>query len=99
MLTRDTRKQSEKEEESRDLELENITRNLFIAEYQVDRLQTRLSDMINGYTLLMKNSKASTYVFKHKDKLYKLSLRIDETDADSDRDNRQSQFTGYSSNR
>jgi hypothetical protein len=29
----------------------------------------------------MKQNKASTHVFKHNNKWYKLSLRIDETDA------------------
>jgi len=34
--------------------------------------------MITGYRPQMKNSRASTHVFKHNDKWYKLSLRIDE---------------------
>jgi len=76
MQTRD----KERVEEKRDLELENIVGNLLIAEYQVDRLRTRLSDMITGYRPEMKNNKASTHVFKHNNKWYKLSLRIDETD-------------------
>ena len=83
MQTRDKGKQSEEGEERRDLELENIAGNLLIAEYQVDRLRTRLSDMVNGYRPQMKNNKASTHVFKHNNKWYKLSLRITETDADS----------------
>jgi hypothetical protein len=39
--------------------------------------------MVNGYRPQMKNNKASTHVFKHNNKWYKLSLRITETDADS----------------
>ncbi len=41
MQTRD------KVEEKRDLELENIVGNLLIAEYQVDRLRTRLADLVS----------------------------------------------------
>ena len=78
MQTRDKGKQSE--DEGRDLELENLVGNLLIAEYQVDRLRTRLSDIINRYRPQIKNNKASSHVFKHNDKWYKLSLRIDETD-------------------
>jgi hypothetical protein len=81
MQTRDKEKQSEEGEgeEKRDLELENIVGNLLVAEYQVDRLRTRLNDLINGYRSHIKNN-ASTHVFKHQDKWYKLSLRIDEAD-------------------
>jgi hypothetical protein len=74
MQTRD------KAEEKRDLELENIVSNLLIAEYQVDRLQSRLAELVNGYRPQLKNNKASTQVFKHNNKWYKLSLKIDETD-------------------
>jgi hypothetical protein len=80
MQTRDKGKQSEKEEETIDLELENIAGNLLIAEYQVDKLQTRLVDLVDGYGLEMSNNKASTHVFKHNNRWHKLSLRIDETD-------------------
>ena len=51
-----------------------------VAEYQVDRLRTRLNDLINGYRPYVKSNKTSTHVFKHYNKWYKLSLRIDETD-------------------
>jgi hypothetical protein len=43
MQTRD------KVEEKRDLELENIVGNLLIAEYQVDKLRTRLTELVSGY--------------------------------------------------
>jgi hypothetical protein len=46
----------------------------------------------------MSNDKASTHVFKHNNKWYKLSLRIDETDATGDKD-MQDHMTGYSSKR
>ena len=64
----------------RDLELENLVGNLLIAEYQVDRLRTRLGDIVNRYRPQKKQNNASTHVFKHQDKWYKLSLRIEETD-------------------
>jgi hypothetical protein len=95
MQTRDNGKQAE---EKRDLDLENIVGNLFISEYQVDKLRTRLVDLVYGYRPRMSNDKASTHVFKHNNKWYKLSLRIDETDATGDKD-MQDHMTGYSSKR
>jgi hypothetical protein len=81
MQTRDSTNREQSEEGKRDLELENIVGNLLIAEYQVDRLRTRLSDIVNGYRpQMMKKSNTSTHVFKHNNKWYKLVLRIDETD-------------------
>jgi hypothetical protein len=44
MQTRNNGKQTV--EEKRDLDLENIVGNLFIAEYQVDKLRTRLADLV-----------------------------------------------------
>jgi hypothetical protein len=70
-------------EEKRDLELENIVGNLLIAEYQVERLRTRLVDLVDKFRPEMRFNKRSTHIFKHNNKWYKLSLRIDETDADS----------------
>jgi hypothetical protein len=105
MQTRDSRKQSEEGEgegegeEKRDLELENIVGNLLIAEYQVDRLRTRLNDMVNGYRPYIKSNKTSTHVFKHNNKWYKLSLRIDESDTIGAKESKtaaekNNQFTG-----
>jgi hypothetical protein len=98
MQTRDKEKQSEEGEgeEKRDLELENIVGNLLGAEYQVDRLRTRLNDLINGYRPHTKNNKTSTHVFKHNNKWYKLSLRIDETDVKRTEDNGSNKITRYS---
>jgi hypothetical protein len=75
-------------EEKRDLDLENIVGNLFIAEYQVDKLRTRLADSFHGYRArISNNNKASTHVFKHNNKWYKISFRVqEETDATSDKD-------------
>ena len=80
MQTRD------KVEEKRDLELENIVGNLLIAEYQLDRLRTRLADLVSGYRPQMMKNKASTHVFKHNNKWYKLALRIDETNVTPSKD-------------
>jgi hypothetical protein len=78
MQTRDRGKQSKEGEgeEKRDQDLENIAGNLLIAEYQVDKLLTRLADLVDGSRSEMSNSKASTHVFKHNDKWYKLSLKL-----------------------
>ena len=82
MQTRDNDNKKQAEEK-RDLDLENIVGNLFIAEYQVDKLRTRLADLVYGYRPRMSNNKASTHVFKHNNKWYKLSLRVDEVNVTS----------------
>jgi hypothetical protein len=97
MQTRDNDKK-QAAEEKRDLDLENIVGNLFIAEYQVDKLQTRLANLIYGYRPRMSYDKASTHVFKRNNKWYKISLIIDETDATGDKDE-QDRMTGHSSKR
>ncbi|MDQ3838315.1 MAG: hypothetical protein M3297_03490 [Thermoproteota archaeon] len=73
--------------ENRDLELENIVGNLLIAEYQVDKLRTRLADLVDGFRPKMRFNKVSTHVFKHNNKWYKISIRIDETNVTQRRDN------------
>ena len=95
MQTRNNGKQTV--EERRDLDLENIAGNLFIAEYQADRLRTRLANLVYGYGPKMSNNnKASTHVFKHNNKWYKISLMINETDATVNKDG-QDYIIGYSS--
>ena len=64
-------------DEDRDLELENIVGNLMIAQYQVDKLRSRLSERVGGYGSAS-NKKASAHIFKHNDKWYKVTLRVDE---------------------
>jgi hypothetical protein len=83
MQTRDRGKQSEQGQEKRDQELENIAGNLLIAEYQADKLRTKLADLVDGFRPEMRFNKTSAQVFKHNNKWYKLSLKIDETDIDS----------------
>ena len=65
------------DEEQRDLELENIVGNLMIAQYQVDKLRSRLSERINGFGSAS-NKKASVNVFKHNEKWYKVSTKVEE---------------------
>ena len=72
-------------QEERDIELENIIGNLMIAQYQVDKLRSRLSEKIGGY-LSASNKKTSTNIFKHNDKWYKISMRVDEMSADDNPD-------------
>jgi hypothetical protein len=86
MQTRDKGKESEEGYEKRDQELENIVGNLLIAEYQVDKLRTRLADLIDGFRTETSNDKGSTHIFKHNNKWYKLSLKISQTDIDSVKD-------------
>lgn len=64
-------------DEDRDLELENILGNLMIAQYQVDKLRSRLSERVGGYGSAS-NKKSSAHIFKHNDKWYKITLRVDE---------------------
>lgn len=64
-------------DEERDLELENIMGNLMIAQYQVDKLRPRLNERVGGYGSAS-NKKASAHMFKHNDKWYKVTVRVDE---------------------
>jgi hypothetical protein len=69
--------------EERHIELENIVGNLIIAEYQVDRLRTRLSESIRRSSFESDpgtNGKASTHVIKHNNRWYKISVKIEELD-------------------
>jgi hypothetical protein len=56
---------SKRETEKRDIELENIVGNLMIAEYQKDKLQSRLSERV-GYhfgSMGKKRSSSSSFLF------------------------------------
>jgi hypothetical protein len=63
--------------EERDLELENIVGNMMIAQYQVDKLRSRLSERISGYGSAS-NKKASAHIFRQNDKWYKVTIKVDE---------------------
>ena len=69
-------------EEERDLELENIVGNLMIAQYQVDKLRSRLSERTVGYGSAS-NKKASVHVFKHNEKWYKVTTKVEELSLES----------------
>lgn len=62
------------EPEIRDMELENLIGNLLIAEVQVDKLRSRLSDRFRGIGV----NSASVDVYKHNNKYYRVSVKIDE---------------------
>ncbi|MFZ0557650.1 MAG: hypothetical protein WCF07_05420 [Nitrososphaeraceae archaeon] len=68
---------SERIAKDRDIELENIIGNLMIAEYQVDKLQSRLSERVGGLGS-GSNRKSSSFVFKKNDKWYKVMLSVEE---------------------
>ena len=88
-----TKRPSEQQEEERDIELENIVGNLMIAEYQVDRLRTRLGERTRGSGGFGSdpgsNKKGSTHVFKHNNKWYKISLKIEELIVDRRQDTKE----------
>lgn len=65
------------QDDQRDMELENIIGNLMIAQYQVDKLRSRLSERVGGYGSAA-NKKESTHVFKHGQKWYKVLIKVDE---------------------
>ena len=68
---------SERMTRDRDIELENIIGNLMIAEYQVDRLQSRLIERVGGLGS-GSNKKSSSFVFKKNDKWYRVTLAVEE---------------------
>ena len=73
-------------EEQRDLELENIVGNLMIAQYQVDKLRSRLSERISGYGSIS-YKKGSVHVFKHNEKWYKVSTKVEEVTLNNSNNN------------
>ena len=73
-------------EEERDLELENIVGNLMIAQYQVDKLRSRLSERISGYGSIS-YKKGSVHVFKHNEKWYKVSTKVEEVTLNNSNNN------------
>lgn len=69
---------NQKEElEKRDIELENIVGNLMIAEYQVERLRTRVTERIGAYGYAP-DKKVSSHMFKHGNKWFKISVKVEE---------------------
>jgi hypothetical protein len=56
MLTRDNNNKK-LPEEKRDLDLENTVGNALIAEYQVDKLRTRLTELVSSNRVQMNKNK------------------------------------------
>jgi hypothetical protein len=77
----------------RDLELENIAGNLMITEYQIDKLQYRLSQQVRGTGYRsFSNMKTSSHTFKYDGKWYKISIKVEELSLDSNNDAVKSQM-------
>jgi hypothetical protein len=70
-----------KELEKRDIELENIVGNLMIAEYQVEKLRTRVTERIDAYGYAP-DKKVSSHMFKHDNKWFKISVKVEELPID-----------------
>ena len=59
----------------------NIVGNLMIAEYEVDKLRSRVSERIGGKFIYEteNNKKVSTHMFKHNNRWVKISLKVEES--------------------
>ena len=68
------------DDNSTDRELENIVGNLMIAQYQVDKLRSKLAGKIGGYYYNLDKIETSAFTFKHNEKWYKVSIRVGEKD-------------------
>ncbi len=83
MQTKKLPEREQEDVEERDIELENIVGNLMIAQYQVDRLRSRLRDNIGSSGT---NKKGSAHTFKHGKKWYRITLKLDELAINEQRD-------------
>ena len=78
-------RENQKEDlEKRDIELENIVGNLMIAEYQVERLRTRVTEKIGAYGSVS-HKKVSSHMFKHDRRWFKISVKVEELPIDKAR--------------
>jgi hypothetical protein len=76
-------RENQKEElEKRDIDLDNIVGNLMIAEYQVEKLRTRVIEKIGRYGYAA-DKKVSTHMFKHDDRWFKISVKVEELASNS----------------
>ncbi len=72
-------KVTEKEEViKRDLELENVVGNLLVAEYQVEKLRSRLADITIGAYGSDKPRNSSSFTYKHRDGWYKITVKVEQ---------------------
>jgi len=74
--------QTKEVEGDRDRELENVVGNLMIAQYQVDKLRSKLTGKIVGYYHHPHNIESSTFAFKYNEKWYKVSVKVGEISSD-----------------
>ena len=78
-------RENQKEElEKRDIELENIVGNLMIAEYQVEKLRTRVTEKIGRYGYAA-DKKVSSHMFKNDGRWFKISVKVEELAIDKAR--------------
>ena len=78
-------RENEKEElEKRDIELENIVGNLMIAEYQVEKLRGRVTEKTGRYGYGA-DKKVSSHMFKHDNKWFRISVKVEELPIDKTR--------------
>jgi hypothetical protein len=71
-------RENEKEKlEKRDIELENIVGNLMIAEYQVEKLRGRVTEKTGRYGYGT-GKKVSSHMFKHDNRGFKISIKVEE---------------------
>lgn len=78
-------RENQKEElEKRDIELENIVGNLMIAEYEVEKLRTRVTEKIGRYGYAA-DKKVSSHMFKHDRRWFKISVKVEELAIDKTR--------------
>jgi len=78
-------RENKKEElENRDIELESIVGNLMIAEYQVEKLRTRVTEKIGRYGYAA-DKKVSSHMFKHDSRWFKISVKVEELAIDKAR--------------
>jgi hypothetical protein len=63
--------------EKRDIELENVVGNLMIAEYQVEKLRGMVAQKIGIYGYGT-DKRASSHMFKHDNKWFKISVKVEE---------------------
>jgi hypothetical protein len=62
--------------EKRDIELENLVGNLFVAQYQVEKLKERVSERLGAHD----RTKISQNLFKHKNNWYSITINLDRVD-------------------
>ena len=64
--------------EKRDIELENVVGNLMIGEYQIEKLRGMVTQKIGGYGTYGTDKKVSSHMFKHGNKWFKISVKVEE---------------------